>query len=469
MSWRAAALLLLALPLTGCAYYNGMYNANRFAKKAQKAERQGRSFEAQGYWAQAEVRADTVIARHPTSQYVDDAQLIRGESMVARGDCGSAIPALEQASLSLDSPQVVERAHELLGRCRLQAGDYQRADQSFVALLESGDSARRASAEFNHARIQRTTGDYAGALATLGLLSGPQVDAERAAAYAGLGQLDDALPLVDAALARGDLAVPWDSILAGIGRVDPAAASRYTTAVVQIPGLPAEARDQLLMADGLRLLAADPDSGLARLQRAASADPVTDAALAARLRLAEYTLASAGTIPQLEAAREPLVELGEIGGRSSVQALHYVRVLDKVKGYADSVTTQSPLGDLATFVVAEAVRDSLPAPQIATQLFASIPAAWPASPYAPKALLAMAALQPERAEEIVQQIQAAYPDSPYLLLAEGQVTPAVLALEDSLQRYAGAGAARATPGNRRPAQPGARQPAGQRPPPDELK
>lgn len=80
---RAVPLLLL---LTGCVYYNGMYNANRFASRARKAELNGRTFEAQEFWAQAEVRADTVVARHPDSKWTDDAQLIRGEAMVQRKD-----------------------------------------------------------------------------------------------------------------------------------------------------------------------------------------------------------------------------------------------------------------------------------------------------------------------------------------------------------------------------------------------
>ena len=116
-------LPLAALLLTGCAYYNAMYNANRFAKRAVKAEAAGKTFEAQGFWAQAEVRADSVIVRHPDSKYVDDAQLIRGQAMVSRSDCAGAIPALEQASLSQDSPQVAQQALVLLGQCRMKAGD----------------------------------------------------------------------------------------------------------------------------------------------------------------------------------------------------------------------------------------------------------------------------------------------------------------------------------------------------------
>ena len=109
-------------------------------------------------------------------------------------------------------------------------------------------------------------GEYQAALTTLDGLQGPVVRRRARRGLRGLGDLAQAVPLIDQALARQDLSVPWDSTLAGIGRVDPGLASRYTTAVVALPGLSTETRDQLLLADGMRLLATDPDSGLARLR-----------------------------------------------------------------------------------------------------------------------------------------------------------------------------------------------------------
>ncbi|MEZ4413640.1 MAG: hypothetical protein R2910_11695 [Gemmatimonadales bacterium] len=434
---RGALLLLLAL--TGCVYYNGMYNANRFAKRAQKAQAAGRTFEAQGYWAQAEVRADTVIARHPESSWVDDAQLIRGEAMVARRDCPAAVPALEAASLSMDSPKVAERAKVLLSGCLLEAGDYSAADRVLLELMASSDTAISRPAQLEHARVLRLNGEYQAAVTTLEGLEGPAVDAERTADYANLGNLAEAVPLIDSALAQGDTALPWESIITGVGRVDPGLASKYTSAAVALPGLPPESRDRLLLADGMRLLSSNPDSGLARLREAASARPTTFSSLTARLRIGEYFIGQADTLSQLEQARPELTELSEIGGRPSIQALRYLRVLDQARAYADSISPDAKEGDLATFVLAEAVRDSLPAPRIAAELFATVPAWWPTSPYAPKALLALAALEPTRAESIFHTLECEYPESPYLQLVAGEVTPAVLALEDSMQAYANSG------------------------------
>lgn len=459
-------LPLLLLPLAGCVYYNGMYNANRFAERAKKAEAQGRTFEAQGYWAQAEVRADSVVARHPNSTWADNAQLIRGEAKVHRNDCAGAIPALEAASFSGDSPDVAQQAQILLGGCYLAAGDLAGADKAFVALMASPDSAVRQQARLEHARILRLHGEYQAALTTMDGLEGQAFDAERTADYSGLGDLAQAVPLIDQALARQDLTVPWDSTLVGVGRVDPGLASRYTTAVLALPGLSTETRDRLLLADGLRLLATNPDSGLARMRAAGSANPATFASLIARLRVAEYILGQADTLAQLELAREDLTSLSEVGGPASIQAIRYLRILTRIGTYVDSVAPGSAQGDLATFSLAEAVRDSLPAPRIAAQLFATIPVWWPASPYAPKAMLALAALEPARADSIFQRIEVDYPGSPYLLLVAGDVTPAVLALEDSLQAYTGGGPVGRTPAGRRA--PAAGPPPGQRPQ-DELK
>ena len=458
---KRGALLLLLLALTGCVYYNGMYNANRFAKRAQKAQAQGRTFEAQGFWAQAEVRADTVIARHPESNWVDDAQLIRGEAMVARSDCASALPALEAASMSLDSPEVAERANVLLGGCLFEAGNYAGADRAFVELMASSDTAISRPARLGHARVLRLNGKYQEALTALEGMAGPAVDAERTADYANLGDLAQAVPLIDSALARGDSSLPWESIIAAVGRVDPGLASKYTSAAVALTGLPPETRDRLLLADGMRLLPTDPDSGLARLREAGSARQTTFAGLTARLRIGEYFIGQADTLSQLERARADLTGVSEIGGPASTQALRYLRVLDQARSYADSVTPDAKEGDLATFALAEAVRDSLPAPRIAAELFATVPAWWPASPYAPKALLALAALEPTRAESIFHTIECDYPESPYLQLVAGEVTPAVLALEDSMMAYATSGARSTGERRGRPAA-APNAPAGQR-------
>jgi hypothetical protein len=91
---------------------------------------------------------------------------------------------------------------------------------------------------------------------------------------------------------------------------------------------------------------------------------------------------------------------------------------------------------------------------------------WPASPYAPKALLAVGQLDPSEAEAALVRLDSLYPDSPYLALIRGQDAPGYRELEDSLAAFAGKQVVRARPtyraNPRRPLEPADDEP-GDRP------
>src|SRR5918997_5793691 len=99
MRWRAVILSLLAAAgltgmLAGCVYYNGMYNANRLARSARKAEREGRTLEANGLWGQVATKAESVLVRHPTSKYAREAMLLRGIALARMDQCEQALGLL---------------------------------------------------------------------------------------------------------------------------------------------------------------------------------------------------------------------------------------------------------------------------------------------------------------------------------------------------------------------------------------
>src|SRR5215204_4426183 len=87
----------LAGLLSGCVYYNGMYNANRLAGSARKAEREGRTFEANNLWGQVATKAESVVVRHPTSKYADEAGVLRGVALARLGHCEEALGPLGRA------------------------------------------------------------------------------------------------------------------------------------------------------------------------------------------------------------------------------------------------------------------------------------------------------------------------------------------------------------------------------------
>ena len=108
----ALAFVIIGAMVSGCAYYNGLYNANRLAKDAEQAEREGRESDARSLWAQVAVKAESVVARYPQSKHRDDALLLRGKALRATGDCAQAIEPLTQSLVS--SPDSTIRTNSRL-------------------------------------------------------------------------------------------------------------------------------------------------------------------------------------------------------------------------------------------------------------------------------------------------------------------------------------------------------------------
>jgi hypothetical protein len=114
------ALLAVAMLLGGCVYYNGMYNTNRLAKSARKAERDGRQFEATSLWGQVITRADSLVARHPRSKYADEAKVLRGLALARLNQCPEAVGPLGNLSLIDRTDDLTEEAALALGQCQLR-------------------------------------------------------------------------------------------------------------------------------------------------------------------------------------------------------------------------------------------------------------------------------------------------------------------------------------------------------------
>src|SRR5258705_13957741 len=72
-------------------------------------------------------------------------------------------------------------------------------------------------------------------------------------------------------------------------------------------------------------------------------------------------------------------------------------------------------------------------------MFLTFARARPASLFAPKALLAAAALAPDQRDSVVGLLQTAYASSPYTRALRGEPSPAYAAAEDSLARALGGG------------------------------
>lgn len=451
----------------GCGgYYNGMFTAEQLAGRARQAEKEGRTFDATSLWGQVSVRAESALVRHPRSGWSDKARLLQGTALAKLKDCSRALPPLEAVMVGAREPEVAEQAALLVGSCRVAVGDPIGATSAYARLTNSRDAGRRNLALLAHGRALRLAGSYDEALAELAGSRDPRARGERAATLAALGRVAEAEPLADSLIVEGDSAAPYDSIHGGFVRHDSAAATRFVERLSAATTLPATLRTALLLQDARRLVEIDSAAADRRFTEAQTVGRGTSLAAEARLQASAARIARAEAAAALQEEANDLEDFGEAPGTTGARAQQLATAARRVVLVADSTPAGSPGGDLRLFLAAELARDSLGAPRFAARQFQRIVAEWPESEYAPKALLALIALEPATGDSLLEIVHARYPGSPYVLFASGQDAPAYEVLEDSLRRFTETFRPEGRRPTPRPARPAARpgQPAQPRAP-----
>lgn len=449
---RLAPAALGALLVGGCVYYNGMYNTKRLAGSARKAEREGRTFEANNLWGQVITRAESVVVRHPDSKYVDEALVLKGIALARLGQCSNAVRPLARGSTIGGDGVTVEEAGLALGRCQLELGDPVAASVAVAPVLESKDPARRRAAHLYQARALRQIGQPEAALRALDSLTGPGVSEERLLALGSAGREAETVALADTLLALNDSVRVWDSVVTIVGRANPRTASALVDVFNARPKTPKDQQARRLLQDAERLVAVDSARAFERMREAARVGAGTESGDRASLALIRSELARVQTVADLSRTVNSIRPIAVRTSPSSQEAKLLLLTIAGVQVAADSSAPAAPQGDLRLFLAAETARDSLMAPVLAGTLFRQVVETWPESPYAPKAMLAGRVLDPEWGEATRTALEEKYAASPYLAFLRGENSEGYRALEDSLEAYVYAAAA----AQRRPA-PGARK------------
>jgi hypothetical protein len=416
----------------GCAYYNGLYNANRLMDQAETAREQGRSGEARALYAQAAVKAESVAVRYATSKWRDDALLLWGQSLRRGGECVEEVQPLQLAVDSSPDATLRERAALELGACRVVIGEPNAAVRVLAPLLDAGDPAVATGAALWKGRAELARGAYGTATHDLLRALPDSAAFDLAQAYGAADSVGAARGVLQAQLAAPYDEDRWLPALDSLGARDGEAAAGLTDALTERSDVTAGERARLLLADGERWEA------IGQLERAGGRSAA--AAHTAPDSLEEGVAAARLALVDLKRAEDP-AELPELLRRvhdarqAGGEAARLARPAASVLQLAVEALEPPADGDDAVrlFGAAEALRDSLEAPTLAAALFWRIPQDHPASFVAPKALLAAAALEPERADEALSLLTDRYGESPYALALSGEAADAFRAAEDSLR------------------------------------
>lgn len=325
------------------------------------------------------------------------------ERAAARGDSAAAVQAWTDAIAKAAASyrghpdgRWADDALFLIGRARFALGETEAAEAAFLTLLE----------------MPLEPGARAAALAWLG------------AAQVRLGAADDGLARLDSALAG-----PLDEDAAGFARLWRARAAFELGRPDAWAELDAAATTN---ASPWRAAALD---GIA-MRRAArlAEDGDTAGAIAEAIRLAGTAVAGEdATRLRLFAARLELARITEPGGLDRVRTM-----LGPVDGDAEAADLLRPVAlvrhmagqgaerPLAYFAAAELARDALAARPLARHLFLAFADAEPDAVWAPKALLAAAALADTPAEHgaLVARI-GKHRHNVYVAATNGNADPAV--------------------------------------------
>lgn len=146
-------IVLASSSLSGCVYWNTMYNAKKLFRDAEKQnnpEEGGTRMSAnRRLYEDAIAKAAKVVQKHPKSKYHDDALFLIGVSYFRIDNYSKSESALRELLAVHPKSDYVEESKLYLARCRMQLGDEQAAYRTFTELSTSARKPEwRAEASF---------------------------------------------------------------------------------------------------------------------------------------------------------------------------------------------------------------------------------------------------------------------------------------------------------------------------------
>lgn len=393
---RAAHRLTLVLAScfagSGCVYYNGVYNAQAEARRADATLRRDDDGQATTRFQRSAAIAETVLVRHPKSKWRSRALYIAARSGAMAAQCERAMPRLLAllAGASLNANER-DRSRLALASCEVRVGRSADARPRLDSMFWSADREFARQARIWAARAALSMGDRDAVPTYLGDLDAGVLQWELINASMSAREFTrvESLLVQRARIGdyREDVTRALREMLAD-GRVDAAEriVAQYDAARVRD-----DSRARMHYALGDMHARVGLDSMARRHLYAARTlsqrDTVTARDANARLALLDLTrVASVRELDTLVARQD-----------SVVWRTNYARqVADRVLMFR-LLTARGDAESASLYLAAEIARDSLRAPRLARALFLRIPRESPSSPLVPSAWYAAALLQPDSA------------------------------------------------------------------------
>jgi hypothetical protein len=434
MSRVGASIAGFVLILSGCTYYNSVYNAGRLFAEAEGHRRAGRDSISELQYLDVIRKTGQAYRARPQSEWAAEALFLLGRSRLRLGELRAAGAALEEAATRADDPVLRSDVQVYVAVVRAGLGDETGALERVNDALEKPlEGAALADAHLLRGRLL-----LAGAHSDQGWW-----DLDRASEINPAVRVEAGLERLSWSIRLGhDVRARWaiDGLLAyaeGGARLDTivslvrGASERWgpRSAAKLLAGADSSkwertARGRIEL-ERARLLHAAGDTAAAAEHAWRVAGGLGASAAEARLQLAAWQIERSRTLAELYAVRSILLPVS--GNR---QAARTLATVDELEMYT-AVGLEEPLG---WFAAAEVARDRLGADYLARGLFLAYADGAPKDLWAPKALLAALEVTPHEGDRAwLRGRLGSHADSPYVLAAFGRPAAGFEALEEELE------------------------------------
>jgi hypothetical protein len=385
---RNLVMLGLAVLLSGCGYFNSLYNAQRRFDAAQRAESRGEAVVARRAYNESIEKAAHSYRRYPDGRWADDALLLITRARFAlQQDRETAAAAARLLELA-DDEDVRAAAHAHRGAALFRLGAIDSARVHLDSAVVHADGATEAFTRLWRARVAFRQGRMADGWADLeragssdDIVFDASMDAALHAAEArDSARLADAMERLASARYSGDAAEPIIALLDRISGAWSPVAALHASAALDDAEWRRDIVDHVTLARAGIAITAGDSAAAVQLALRVAGNVNGGIGSTARLIAARIRLAQIESDDELDQLRELL--LPAFDEQEALTLMRHIRASQILLAQAGGGSA------LSLFAAAEHARDDLRAPRVARRLFLLFVERDPESVWAGKAALA---------------------------------------------------------------------------------